>query len=260
VNTDNLPSDVIGVNMESVKQREEQALTPRTSYHHGDLRRTLLETALRLIAERGPEGFSLREAAREVSVSPAAAYRHFADKPALLAALAADGHGRLASEMEKAAARVPRDAPAQARAVQALVAIGQAYVEFAVRNPSFFRVMFGPAMRSEGFVPSCGDAGRDGYQVLGGTLDELVAAGAMPAARRPGAEVAVWSSVHGLATLLVDGGLPLTPRQRGAALRVVSRHVLLALGCDEALVPALPPGGAGFKPPEHAPPGGKASR
>jgi len=235
--------------MEGVKE----PLTPtRASYHHGDLRRTLLETALRLIAERGPEGFSLREAAREVSVSPAAAYRHFADKPALLAALAADGHGRLASEMEKAAARVSPSAPAPARAVQTLAAIGRAYVEFAVKNPSFFRVMFGPAMLREGFVPSCGAAGRDAYQILGDTLDQLVASGAVAAARRPGAEVAVWSSVHGLATLLVDGGLPLSPRQRGAALRVVARHVLLALGCEEALVPPAPEMGRGLHPPHHA--------
>ena len=246
--------------MASVTKRVEEPLTPaRASYHHGDLRRTLLETALRLIAERGPEGFSLREAAREVSVSPAAAYRHFADKPALLAALAADGHGRLASEMEKAAARVPPSASAPARAVKALAAIGQAYVDFAVKNPSFFRVMFGPALLSEGFVPCCGAAGRDAYQILGDTLDGLVASGAIPAERRPGAEVAVWSSVHGLATLLVDGALPLSPRQRGAAFQLVARHVLLALGCDEPLVPPAPEMGRGFHPP-RPPPGLSAGR
>jgi AcrR family transcriptional regulator len=233
VNSDNLPSDVSGVNMKFVKRPE----TPtRTGYHHGDLRRTLLETALRLVGERGAEGFSLREAAREVGVSPAAAYRHFADKPALLAALAADGHGRLAEAMEQAAARVA-DGPPAARAVRALSAIGQAYVEFAVRQPSFFRVMFGPALREAGFEPSCAASGRDAYQVLSHTLDQLVEAGAMPAGRRPGAEIGTWSAVHGFATLLVDGALPLTPRQRADAQRGLSRGVLLALGCEEALLP-----------------------
>ncbi len=109
--------------MEGVKE----PLAPaRATYHHGDLRRALLDTALRLIAERGPEGFSLREAAREVGVSPAAAYRHFADKPELLAALAADGHGLLASAMEKALARVDAPDP-RARAVAAMAASAAGY-------------------------------------------------------------------------------------------------------------------------------------
>jgi AcrR family transcriptional regulator len=250
VNGANLPTDVSDVNMKLVKGPS----TPtRSGYHHGDLRHALLETALRLVSERGPEGFSLREAAREVGVSPAAAYRHFADKPALLAALASDGHGRLAVAMEEAAARI-QDGPPPARAAQALTAIGQAYVDFAVRHPSFFRVMFGPALREAGFVPCAAPSGRDAYQVLGDTLDLMVEAGAMPAARRTGAEIGAWSAVHGLATLLVDGALPLTARQRGLAQRALFRGLLLGLGCDEALLPPAPalwkgphPGAGGLK-------------
>jgi AcrR family transcriptional regulator len=222
--------------MEGVKA----PLTPtRATYHHGDLRRTLLDTALKLIAERGPEGFSLREAAREVGVSPAAAYRHFADKPELLAALAAEGHGLLAAAMEKAAARVEAPDP-RGRAVEAMSAIGRAYVDFAVRNPSFFRVMFGTQLRAAGYEPACAPSGRDSYQVLSATLDSLVISGAIPAERRPGAEIPAWSIVHGFSTLLVDGALPLTARQRAGALRILSRSVLLALGCDPALVPPPP--------------------
>src|SRR5689334_8708216 len=123
----------------------------RASYHHGDLRNALLQTALRLVAERGPEGFSLREAAREVGVSPSAAYRHFADKEALLYALALDGHARLANAMERALGRVAGERGTAAHAAAALNAIGEAYVEFAVRHPSHFRVMFGPCMETEGF-------------------------------------------------------------------------------------------------------------
>jgi AcrR family transcriptional regulator len=213
-------------------------VTPtRAGYHHGDLRQTLLETTLRLVAERGPEGFSLREAAREVGVSPAAAYRHFADKPALLAALAAEGHGRLAAAMEKGTARVDDPAP-PARAVARFVAIGQAYVDFALKNPSFFRVMFGPALKAEGFDPCCAPSGQDAYAVLGGTLDELVESGAVPADRRAGAEIGTWAAVHGLATLIVDGALPLTARQRGEAYRTLARSLLLGLGYQGALLPA----------------------
>jgi len=218
-------------------------MTPtRARYHHGDLRQALLETALRLIAERGPEGFSLREAAREVGVSPAAAYRHFADKPALLAALAAEGHGLLAVAMEKGAAKVPDLEPEAARAIAHLLAIGRAYIEFAVKNPSFFRVMFGPALKVEGFEPcSSPSSGRDAYEILTATLDELVQFGAITAERRPGAEIAIWSAVHGLATLLVDGALPFSARQRTDAYLALGRSILLGLGCAGELVPVLPP-------------------
>lgn len=116
----------------------------RGQYHHGDLRRALLEAALALVSSKGAEGFSLREAAREVGVSPAAAYRHFEDKKALLAALAHDGMGRLATAMEKAVAAAPGVPGSPARAAAELGAVGHAYVEFAVRNPSHFQVMFGP--------------------------------------------------------------------------------------------------------------------
>lgn len=223
--------------MKGMKSPETPA---RAGYHHGDLRQALLETTLRLVAERGAEGFSLREAAREVGVSPAAAYRHFADKPAVLSALAGEGHGRLAAAMEKAAARADAAAAPPARAAGRFLAIGQAYVEFALRNPSFFRVMFGPACQAEDFEPCRAPSGRDAYEVLSATLDELVESGAVAPDRRPGAEIAAWSAVHGLATLLADGALPVTARQRTAALLVVARSLLRGLGCDEALLPPAP--------------------
>jgi AcrR family transcriptional regulator len=235
VNDANLHGDVIGVNMIPMKEPRTPA---RASYHHGDLRTALLDTALRLVAERGPEGFSLREAAREVGVSPAAAYRHFADKPALLAALAAQGHGHLAEHMENAALRVGSGEPDPGRAVARFMAIGEAYIDFAVKHPSFFRVMFGPALKAEGFEPCCSPSGQDAYAVLGGTLDELVASGAVPADRRAGAEIGTWAAVHGLATLIVDGALPLTARQRGEAYRALIRGLLLGLGYQGALLPA----------------------
>jgi AcrR family transcriptional regulator len=210
----------------------------RGRYHHGDLRNALLERALALVAERGPEGFSLREAAREVGVSPAAAYRHFADKDALVAAIGADGHGRLAAAMERAASRVPGAPGSRTRAAETLLAIGDAYVEFAVRHPSHFRVMFGPCLESEGFAPGCAPSGRDAFGILVGALDDLVATGAIRPEARAGAEISAWAGVHGLASLLVDGAIVLAPRERGPATQVVTRTILLGLGADPALLPA----------------------
>jgi AcrR family transcriptional regulator len=216
----------------------------RAQYHHGDLRNALVAAALKLVARRGVEGFSLREAARAVGVSPAAAYRHFEDKSALLSALALDGLARLAAKMEEAVSRAPGAPGTPARAAAELSAIGEAYVEFAIANPSSFRVMFGPwcehpdlANPPAGVFPN----GRDPYQLLVATLDGMVAAGAIAPAARDGAEFAAWSAVHGLSTLLVEEALPLDAKERAQAYRILIRTLLLGLGAAPAL---LEPAGA----------------
>jgi AcrR family transcriptional regulator len=213
----------------------------RGGYHHGDLRNALLARTLALVAAKGQEGFSLREAARAVGVSASAAYRHFADKTALLVALAAEGHGRLATAMERAVAEVPGPSGTRRHAAAVLRATGRAYVEFAVRNPSHFRVMFGPCIQEEGFAPGRSPSGRDAFRILVDALDGLVATGALRAEAREGAEVVAWSTVHGLAALLVDGALPVSVRERAMAVDAVTRNVLVGLGCDPALAPAGPP-------------------
>src|SRR5690242_16682619 len=113
----------------------------KLGYHHGDLRNALVAATLKLVAKGGVEGFSLREAARAVGVSPAAAYRHFADRSALLKAVAHEGLARLAGTMEEAVASAPGAPGSPARAAAELRALGVAYVEFAVANASHFRVM-----------------------------------------------------------------------------------------------------------------------
>lgn len=217
----------------------------KARYHHGDLRRALLEAALDLVSTKGVEAFSLREAAREVGVSPAAAYRHFADKGALLQALALEGMGRLALAMEKAIERAPGAPGSPARAAAELAAVGAAYVEFAVHHPAHFRVMFGPFcphLEVDGPPPEAAPRGRDPFQILVDTLDALVATGAVPGAARAGAEVVAWATVHGLASLLVSGSLPLGSAERGQALAHVLRTALQGLGCPPALLPpAAPP-------------------
>lgn len=216
----------------------------RAHYHHGDLRNALLQAALKLVAKKGVEGFSMREAARAVGVSAAAAYRHFDDKSALLAALALDGMGRLAAKMEEALADVPGAPGTPARATAELRAIGAAYVEFAVANPSHFRVMFGPwcEQHIEELPPEVFPTGRDPFTLLTDTLDGLVRAGAITPAARAGAEIATWSGVHGLASLLVEGSLQLGPAERAQAFGVLSRTLALGLGVSPALLgPAASP-------------------
>lgn len=212
----------------------------RARYHHGDLRNALLDASLALVAEHGVEAFSLREAAREVGVSPAAAYRHFEDKDALLVALALDGFGKLAQGMERALSRVRGEPGSKAYAVASMFAVGLAYVEFAVAHPAHFRVMFGPWCHQEG-KPPAPPGERDAYQILVATLDGLVASGAIPAQGRAGAEIAAWAGVHGLASLLVEGSLRLGKAERAQAMRILGRTLLVGLGCEPALAGPVPP-------------------
>jgi AcrR family transcriptional regulator len=215
----------------------------RARYHHGDLRNALLEVSLALVAEQGVEAFSLREAARAVGVSPAAAYRHFEDKGALLGALASDAFGRLAAGMERAISRTPGEPGSAAHAAAAFVAVGLAYVEFAVQHPAHFRVMFGPwCPEPEEPAAISAPGARSAYTILVDSLDALVASGAVPAAARAGAEITAWASVHGLASLIVEGAVKLTKAERAQAIRHVARTVLAGLGCDPAVLgpPAAP--------------------
>jgi len=210
--------------------------SPRKGYHHGDLRNALVAAALRLVTKHGVEGFSLREAARVVGVSPAAAYRHFEDRSALLKALAHEGLASLALEMEAAIEAAPGKPGTPARAAAELTAIGSAYVEFAVAHAPHFRVMFGPwCDLAEELAPELLPGGRDPLRLLSDTLDGMVRAGAIDAATRAGAEIGAWSAVHGFASLLVEGGLRLDPAERALAYRGVQRTMLLGLGASPEL-------------------------
>jgi AcrR family transcriptional regulator len=220
------------------------SVVPRKGgYHHGDLRNALVAAALKLVAKHGVEGFSLREAARAVGVSPAAAYRHFEDRSALLKGVAHEGLARLALKMEEAVASAPGAPGSPARAAAELTGIGAAYVEFAVAHPSHFRVMFGPwCDLGDELAPELLPRGRDPLQLLVDTLDGMVQAGAITAAARHGAEISAWSAVHGFASLLVEGGLPLGAAERVRAYGVVQRMLLIGLGVSPDL--AGPPLGA----------------
>jgi AcrR family transcriptional regulator len=202
-------------------------------YHHGRLRESLVEAGLELARTGGPAGLGLRAATRLAGVSHNAAYRHFADHDALLAAVGARCMRELALLMERRTRAVRRRDPAE-RAWARLAAIGEAYVEFAVTETGWFRTAFTaydtPPQPGDDGLTGSGDDGLAPYQMLSARLDELVEIDALPAARRPGLEYAAWSAVHGLSTLLVDGPLrTLSAADRAAATRIVIEVVARGL-------------------------------
>jgi AcrR family transcriptional regulator len=177
---------------------------PEDAYHHGDLRNSLVEEAVRLIEREGLDAFSLREVARRVGVSANAAYRHFEDKDALLAAVAARGLGVLARRMREAIEGVTTRG-AGPRAIAHLRATGRAYVAFALAKPELFRVTFARGAITPDHE-HCENGEQSPYVLLSGCLDAMVAAGVLAPARRPGAELKAWTVVHGYASLALGGG------------------------------------------------------
>ncbi|WP_067691082.1 TetR/AcrR family transcriptional regulator [Nocardia jejuensis] len=186
-------------------------------YHHGALRSALIDAGVDLARHGGPGRVVLREVARTAQVSHSAAYRHFTDREALLAEVACRARAELAAEMSLRLrnAREPRER---------LHAVGSAYIDFARGQPGLFRTAFGAhATPAEGT-----DSGAEPFAILGGVLDELHAVGLLSAERRPGAELAAWSAVHGLACLLLDG--PLAADPNGAKFAIGRVHELIERG------------------------------
>jgi AcrR family transcriptional regulator len=164
-------------------------------YHHGDLRRALLDDALAAIERDGPGSLSLRELARRAGVSHAAPTHHFGDKGGLLTAIAVEGFDLLADELNAAFA-----------STGSFLEVGVAYVGFAVRQRAHFEVMFRPELlRAED--PALAVARQRSREALYGPLGSVPLDSGTDSLR---AGVAAWALVHGLATLFLGGNLPPT--------------------------------------------------
>nr|WP_251010645.1 TetR/AcrR family transcriptional regulator [Variovorax paradoxus] len=192
----------------------------RSTYRHGDLRRALLEAGVELARAGGPEAVVLREATRRAGVVPNAAYRHFASRQALLQAVRAAALAAVATAMEAELAALRTDGDPADVARAAVRAIGAGYLRFAQTETGLFRTAFGPPVDVEDAPDEAkgGQSGLHPFELLGAALDQLVAAGALPPERRPGAEFLAWSAVHGLALLIIDGPLRGMPREQTDAL------------------------------------------
>ena len=182
---------------------------PRDTYRHGDLRQALLSAGVEMAQEGGPDSVVLREATRRVGVSPNAAYRHFADRQALLVAVSATAQGFVADSMEGRRQAVPSTDDAVVDARARLRAVGEGYVGYARQQPGLFRAAFTVPdnLANSGAAAKAGALGFTPFQVLGIALDELEVVGVIPSERRANAELIAWSAVHGLGMLVIDGPL-----------------------------------------------------
>ena len=171
---------------------------PRDRYHHGDLRRALLDEALRTIQQDGVDALTLRTIGVKLGVSRTALYRHFTDKRALLSSVATEGFRLLTKRLLNAW---------KAGGIRGFNAMGVAYIRFAMGNPSHYRVMFG------GFVddgPRDDDLMRESTAAFQALVDAIVALQQEGAVRKDDAlQLAqfIWAVVHGVSMLIIDGQL-----------------------------------------------------
>ena len=166
--------------------------TTKATYHHGDLSAALVRAAMELLEESGETALSLRAVARRAGVSPAAPYRHYANREALISAVAAVGYRELAEQL--AAAHPSPSTPDQ------LATVAVAYVQFALERPGLFRIMFGEPCDRDNDERVAATEAVSAY-VRG------IAQRSFPDADADALATAAWALVHGLAFLYLDGKL-----------------------------------------------------
>jgi AcrR family transcriptional regulator len=182
------------------------------AYHHGNLKEALIGAALNLIAQKGASGFTFAEAAREAGVSPAAPYRHFRDRDALLASVALRGF----EQFEGGLARAWDDGKPDP--ITAFTRMGGAYLDFARTQPAYYSAMFEAGIDLES-SQELRDAGDKSFLVLRTASERVV--GLIPQAQRPPAFMValhVWSLSHGIASLFARGDrgrrrVPMAPEE-----------------------------------------------
>lgn len=188
----------------------------RKSYHHGNLRQTLIEAGIALIAERGADGFNMRELARRAEVSPGAPYRHFTDKDDLLATVATQGFEQLIGQMQAATA-------AAANPTMGFRRQGEVYTEFAIANPAHFRAMYLARLRDADRFPGLLQAQADANAAVRTQIVAAMKSGGVAPFDEQHIALAALALVYGTARLFVDGVLP--AGEDGA----IARHVGLAI-------------------------------
>jgi len=203
---------------------------PPRGYHHGNLKEELVRAALGLIGEKGPNGFTFAEAARVAGVSPAAPYRHYRDKDALLADVAARGF----EVFEAALARSwDQGRPDPETAFHRL---GRAYLAFAHDEPAYYSAMFEAGVPLDA-SPELRSAADRAFQELRQASEALIAL--LPAGKRPPAlmmALHVWSMSHGVAALFgrADGGRRPLPMSAAELLEAGMLIYLQGLGLGPA--------------------------
>jgi AcrR family transcriptional regulator len=195
------------------------AVQKRKTFRHGDLRNALLTAGLEMARVGGPDAVILREATRQAGVSPNAAYRHFANQAAMLDAVRSACISRVAAAIEEEMKKIGPGRDPQVFARKSLRAVGMGYLGFAMTEPGMFRTAFSvpPAVDTPN-PANTASMGLNPFQLLSLALDRMQESGLLRKKDRKDAEYLAWSTVHGLALLVLEGPLYKLPREMVLAL------------------------------------------
>jgi AcrR family transcriptional regulator len=195
------------------------SIQKRKTFRHGDLRNALMAAGLAMARAGGPSAVVLREATRQAGVSPNAAYRHFANQAELLDAVRSACLSRLAAAIEDEMRKCRPGRDPQAFARRSLRGVGMGYLGFAMREPGMFRTAFSVAPPVHSSNPAnTASMGLNAFQLLSLALDRMLEAGLLSKKGRQDAEYLAWSTVHGLALLVLEGPLQQMPQEMVLAL------------------------------------------
>ena len=201
-------------------------LEKRKTFRHGDLRNALLAAGIEMARIGGPNTVILRKATRQAGVSPNAAYRHFANQAELLDAVRSACFSQLAAAIEEEMSKCRPGRDAQAFARKSLRAVGMGYLGFAMREPGMFRTAFSvPPAVHERNPANTASMGLNPFQLLTLALDRMQESGLLSKKNRKDAEYLAWSTVHGLALLVLEG--PLHQMPQAMVLALGERMVLM---------------------------------
>ena len=173
-----------------------------SNYHHGDLKNALIQAGVKILSKEGISGLSLRKVARQAGVSHAAPYAHFADKQALIAAISTEGYKQLYTRVEKVQKTYASD-PAQL-----LIETAWSYIDFGLNEPDRFKLMFSSVLEKEKDYPDFVHFSKKNFAQIVSVIAACQEAGILRAGPSDLMAVSVWSAVHGLVMLYLEGQIP----------------------------------------------------
>ena len=177
---------------------------PRKNYHHGDLKNALIQAGIEILSKEGVDGLSLRKTARKAGVSHAAPYAHFADKQALIAAIALDGYGKIYARIEEVVTQYPNDPLKQ------LLRSAWAYMQFGLETPAHYKITFSGLIENEKNYPELVEVTRKSLTALQKIIADCQAAGILsPSEYTVEVDaISLWGLIHGLVLLVIEGQIP----------------------------------------------------
>ncbi len=197
------------------------------NYHHGDLKNALIEAGIDILSREGVNGLTLRKAAREAGVSHAAPYAHFTDKQALIAAISTEGYRRFLEHITQVARRYEDDP------LRLFIEGAWAYMKFALDDPAHFRITFSGVVEKEQDYPALVEATAQSFALVVRIVERCQQAGILRPEPPDLLAVSIWSAVHGLVSLLINGQIShrvlekFTPRE--LLVRTLGQFTLVEL-------------------------------